>query len=206
MIKNLVFDFGNVFLNIDIDGAMLNALNVFKIQEFPEDMIAVNGLYEQGLISTNEFIDFYTGHFEHLSKEDMIENWNFMLKDFPLHRLEFLKDLKKSSQHKLILLSNTNELHIDWVKNHISFFEDFKNCFDAFYLSHEIKLRKPNADVFEFVLNQNDIAPENTLFIDDNQDNANAAKKIGYHVWNINPATEDVTTLFETKKDLFVSH
>lgn len=203
MIKNLVFDFGNVFLNIDIDAAMQNALNIFKLKKFPEDMIAVNSLYEQGLISTNEFIDFYTDNFRYLSKESIIDNWNFMLRDFPLHRLEFLKDLKTASQYKLILLSNTNELHIDWVKQRIPFYEDFKNCFDAFYLSHEIKLRKPNADVFEFVLNENNLRPENTLFIDDNSDNTNAAKKIGYHVWNIHPETEDITTLFKTKKDLF---
>ena len=203
MIKNLVFDFGNVFLNIDIDGAMQNALKVFKLKAFPDDMIAFNSLYEQGLISTNEFIDFYTENFRHLSKESIIDNWNFMLKDFPLHRLEFLKDLKTTSQYKLILLSNTNELHIDWVKKHIPFYEDFKNCFDAFYLSHEIKLRKPNTDVFEFVLNENDLQPKSTLFIDDNPDNTNAAKKVGYQVWNINPETEDVTTLFKTKNHVF---
>ncbi|GGK15152.1 haloacid dehalogenase [Yeosuana aromativorans] len=203
MIKNLVFDFGNVFLNIDIDGAIQNTLNVLKLKEFPEDMIAVNSLYEQGLIATNEFIDFYADNFNHLSKENIIDTWNFMLKDFPPHRLDFLKNLKKSSQYKLFLLSNTNELHIDWVKKHIAFYEDFKNCFHEFYLSHEIKLRKPNDDVFKFVLNENNIQPENTLFIDDNSDNTNAAKKSGYQVWNINPENEDVTTLFNTKKDLF---
>lgn len=203
MIKNIVFDFGNVFLNLDIDGAMQNALDIFKLKEFPEDLIAINSLYEQGVISTKEFMEFYSENFEQLSEEDIIDNWNFMLKDFPNHRLEFLKELKKSSQYKLILLSNTNEIHIDWVKKHIPFYEDFKNCFDAFYLSHEIKLRKPNADIFEFVLKENNLKTENTLFIDDNKDNTQTAKKLGLHIWNINPETEDVTTLFKTKSELF---
>ena len=178
-------------------------LDIFKLKEFPEDLIAINSLYEQGFISTKEFIEFYLENFEYLSEEAIIDNWNFMLKDFPNHRLEFLKELKKSSQYKLILLSNTNELHIDWVKKHIPFYEDFKNCFDAFYLSHEIQLRKPNADIFEFVLKENNLKTENTLFIDDNKGNILTAKKIGLHVWNINPETEDVVTLFKTKSELF---
>ena len=50
---------------------------------------------------------------------------------------------------------------------------------------------------------ENKIKAENTLFIDDNSDNIKAAAKLGYHVWNLNPATEDITTLFKTKKELF---
>jgi len=203
MIKTIVFDFGNVFLNLDINGALQNALNLFKLKKFPEEMNAVNFLYEQGLISTEEFIEFYTDNFPKIPKEKLIENWNFMLKDFPKHRLEFLKELKKSSKYKLILLSNTNEIHIDWVKENVPFYEDFKNCFDQFYLSHEIMLRKPNADIFQFVLKENNLEANHTLFIDDNTDNVNSAKKMGYHIWHINPGNEDVTTLFKTKKELF---
>ncbi|HEY5689611.1 MAG TPA: HAD family phosphatase [Yeosuana sp.] len=203
MIKNIVFDFGNIFLNLDLEGAINNSLKILKLKKIPEEVTAVNSLYEQGLISTEEFIAFYTENFTHLSSEEIIDAWNFMLKDFPINRLEFLINLKKTSNYKLILLSNTNELHIDWVKKHISIYDNFKNCFDTFYLSHEINLRKPNADIFEFVLKENKIKAENTLFIDDNADNIKTAAKLGYHVWNLNPTTEDITTLFKTKKELF---
>lgn len=203
MIKNIVFDFGNIFLNLDLEGAINNSLKILKLKKIPEEVTAVNSLYEQGLISTEEFIAFYTENFRHLSSEEIIDAWNFMLKDFPINRLEFLINLKKTSNYKLILLSNTNELHIDWVKKHISIYDNFKNCFDTFYLSHEINLRKPNADIFEFVLKENKIKAENTLFIDDNADNIKTAAKLGYHVWNLNPTTEDITTLFKTKKELF---
>ncbi len=203
MIKNIIFDFGNVFLNLDLEGAMQNALNLFKLKELPEDLTAINSLYEQGLISTDEFIEFYIENFQNLTKEEIISNWNFMLKDFPLHRLEFLKELKKSSKYKLILLSNTNELHINWVKKNVSYYEDFKNCFDAFYLSHEIQLKKPNPNIFEFVLNENNIYSQECLFIDDNSDNISTAEKLGFHIWNLNPDSEDVATLFKTKHNLF---
>lgn len=203
MIKTLVFDFGNVFLNLDIDGALKKALETFKMNEVAEEMTAINCLYEQGLMSTNEFIEFYFENFPNVSEDSIIDTWNFMLKDFPKQRLEFLKGLKDASKYKLILLSNTNELHIDWVKTNISFFEDFKNCFDKFYLSNEIQLRKPNDDIFEFVLKENNIESKHTLFIDDNKDNIKTAKKLGFNTWHLNPETEDVVTLFETKKELF---
>lgn len=203
MIKAIIFDFGNIFLNLDIEGALQNALDLFKLDAVPEEMNAINCLYEQGLISTDEFIEFYTKNYSNIPKETLIDTWNFMLKDFPQYRLNFLKVLKASSKYKLILLSNTNHMHIHWVKKNIPFYNDFKNCFDAFYLSHEIKLRKPNTDIFEFVLKEGSLKAENTLFIDDNIDNTEAAKKLGLHVWNLDPKTEDVITLFKTKKDLF---
>ena len=100
-------------------------------------------------------------------------------------------------------MSNTNESHINWIKEHISFYQDFKSCFDAFYLSHEIHLRKPNEDIFKFVLEKHQLHPSETLFIDDTIANTKTAKQLGIHVWNNNPRTEDIVNLFTIKPDLF---
>lgn len=203
MIKAIIFDFGDVFINLDIDGFTQNAFKHFKIEAFSEEMVAFNSFYEQGLISTEEFLEFYTENFPKLSKEALIDIWNYMLKDFPKHRLEFIQQLKESSKYKLILLSNTNELHIDWIKKHVPFYETFKSCFDAFYLSHEIYLRKPNRDIFEFVLNENGLSAKECLFIDDNTQNIKTADSLGIATWHISPKTEDITTLFKAKGHLF---
>ena len=203
MIKTIIFDFGNVFINLNLEGAHKFALDTFKIDSLSEEMLAFNSFYEQGLISTDELLEFYSENFPKLSKEELIEIWNFMLKDFPKHRLDFLKELKETSKYKLILLSNTNALHIDWIKEQVSFYEDFKNCFDAFYLSHEINLVKPNIDIFDFVLNENKLKANECLFVDDNQDNIKTANGLKIKTWHINPETEDVSTLFKTKSDLF---
>lgn len=203
MIKAIIFDFGNVFINLDIEGFTQNAFKHFKIDELSEEMIAFNSFYEQGLISTEEFLEFYVENFPKLSEDELIGIWNFMLKDFPKHRLDFLKELKITSKHKLILLSNTNELHMDWIKKNVPFYEEFKNCFDAFYLSHEIHLRKPNRDIFEFVLKENGLKAQDCLFIDDNADNIKTANALHINTWHINPKTEDITTLFKVKSDLF---
>lgn len=203
MIKNLIFDFGDVFINLDKEGAMNNAFQLFKLKEFPGELFETNYLYEQGKISTDEFLIFYQERFPWLSRTDIIKAWNYILKDFPLHRLEFIQQLALDKNYKLILLSNTNVLHIDWIKNNVSFYNEFKNCFDAFYLSQEIKMRKPNTDIYQFVLTNLSINPSETLFIDDTSENTLAASKLGIHVWNIDPFKEDVTTLFTTKNELF---
>jgi len=203
MIRTIIFDFGDVFINLDQEGALKNAFKYFKVDNYSIEITNINKAYECGLISTETFLGYYIDTFPHISKNNLIEIWNFMLKDFPKHRLDFLVELKKSKQYRLILLSNTNELHIDWIKEHVPYYETFKDCFDVFYLSHEIQLRKPNANIFEFVLSQNKLNPKECLFIDDNKDNIDTAIKLGINTWNIDPKTEDIIDLFKIENDLF---
>ena len=203
MIKTIIFDFGDVFINLDKEGALKLALEKFEITELDEELQSINALYEQGLISTDEFLDFYSDNFPKLSKDELKSIWNHIIKDFPEHRLQFIKQLAKDNNYQLILLSNTNELHIDYIKKNVSFYEDFKNCFDQFYLSHEINLRKPNADIFNFVLTENKLNAEECLFIDDTLENTQTAQQLGINVWNNNPATEDIVDIFTIKKELF---
>jgi len=66
MNKTLIFDFGDVFINLDKEGAMNHALDIFKLKTLSEELIAFNSLYEQGLISTEEFIEFYLENFPDL--------------------------------------------------------------------------------------------------------------------------------------------
>ncbi len=203
MIKNLIFDFGDVFLDLDKPGAMQNALDLFEIDTLSDEMVAINCLYEQGFISTDEFVDFYFNYFPKVSREDVIEVWNYILKEFPKHKLDFLQKLSKENNYKLILLSNTNELHIDWVIKNVPFYEEFKNCFDKFYLSHEINLRKPDKEIYEFVLQENKLIASESLFIDDTKENTDSAKQLGIHTWNIDETAEDIVNLFTIKKELF---
>ncbi|WP_296313904.1 HAD-IA family hydrolase [Winogradskyella sp. UBA3174] len=202
-IKTLIFDFGDVFINLDKQGAMKNALDLFDLETFDDAMIATNIKYEIGEISTSEFIQFYKSKFPHLNKTTIINAWNFIIRDFPKYRLDFIKDLAKKKEFKLILLSNTNDMHIDFIKENVSFYNEFKNCFDVFYLSQKTHLRKPNATIFEFILNENDIDPKECLFIDDTKENTETAGQLGFNVWNIDETKEDVINLFKIKKELF---
>ncbi|NVJ88941.1 MAG: HAD family phosphatase [Flavobacteriaceae bacterium] len=202
MIKNIIFDFGDIFINLD-KPATLKALANYGVNQISNHMIRVYQQYEKGLISTDEFVEFFQKEFN-LERQQIIDAWNAILLDFPKERLSFLKELSKTKKYRLFLLSNTNELHINWVKNSVGseFYNEFKNCFEQFYLSHEIHLRKPDLEIYEFVLSENKLKREETLFIDDAKENTDVAKLLGIKTWNLNPGKEEVSQLFS--KNLLV--
>jgi len=195
MIKNIIFDFGDIFINLD-KPATNKFLTKFGVDINDDELTAVQLTYEKGQISTEEFIRFFKQKYS-IQKEDVLGAWNSILLDFPTYRLDFLTELAAVKKHRLFLLSNTNELHINWVKESwgLPLFELFKNCFEKFYLSHEINLRKPDQSIFTFVLEENNLNPTETLFIDDVLVNTEAAEKLGIQVWNLIPGKEDVVDL-----------
>ncbi|WP_062060531.1 HAD family hydrolase [Aquimarina longa] len=202
MIKTIIFDFGDVFINLDKPATEREFLKLGKIPSV-SIIHEINKRYEVGEISTPEFITIFKKMLPKASEKQIIDAWNAILIDFPKHRLKFIKNLALEKRYKLLLLSNTNELHINWMKKHLPFFNEFRSCFDSFYLSHEINLRKPGMSIFEFVLEQHQLTPNETLFIDDTKENTDTAHSLGIHTWNNNPKTDDIMNLFTVKSDLF---
>ena len=197
MINTLIFDFGDVFINLD-KPAIERSLNKLGISTITGEMIETAKVYEKGLISTNEFINSFTKKFPTITNKQFTKAWNSIILDFPEHRLTFIENLASLKKYKLILLSNTNALHIDKVIENMSLkrYCRFKKCFDKFYLSHEIKLRKPDHYIYEFVLNENNLMAKNCFFIDDTKENTDTAKKLGLLTWNNNPEKDDIINLF----------
>jgi FMN phosphatase YigB (HAD superfamily) len=202
MIKNIIFDFGDIFINLD-KKATYKAMADLGVAEISDEMINVYHQYEKGLMSTAHFIDFYNAKFG-IPKPALVAAWNAILLDFPKKRLDFLKEIAASKKYRLFLLSNTNALHIKWVQNSLGeqFYNEFKDCFEQFYLSHEINFRKPDSEIYEFVLNENNLVAQETLFVDDLKENTEQAHKLGIHVWNLIPEKEEVTSLFIKNKIL----
>lgn len=200
MIKNIIFDFGDIFINLHKEATFI-ALAKLGVDDISGEMMAIAHHYEKGEISTNDFINFFQNTFA-ISKEDVVFAWNAILLDFPTQRLQFLKELAKSKKYRLFLLSNTNELHISWIQNEWGkeLYAEFKNCFEQFYLSHEIGFRKPNSDIYEFVLQENNLKAAETFFIDDTKENTDAAKELGIQTWHLVPGKDDVINLL-TKKE-----
>ena len=202
MIKNIIFDFGDIFINLDKE-ATYREMAKLGVSKITPQMIQVYQDYEKGLMETADFINYFSTSFP-ISKKDLVFAWNAVLLDFPENRLQFLKELAATKKYRLFLLSNTNDLHFTSVKNSVGipFFTEFKNCFEQFYLSHEINLRKPDSEIYQFVLQSNQLKADETLFVDDLKENTDAAKSLGIHVWNLNPTTENVTELFEKQSHL----
>ncbi len=203
-IKNIIFDFGDVFVNLD-KNYFPSQLEKYSVNESGRLALdKLNKLYEVGFISTDEFLNSLHEAIPQLSTQQLKEIWNGMLLEFPTYRLDFIVSLSRKRTHKIYLLSNTNELHIENIKENMGAdYETFKNAFDDFYLSHEIGLRKPNLDIYEFVLQENNIKAEETLFIDDTAANTDAAQGLGIRTWHLQVGKEDVMDLENKLKDFF---
>lgn len=195
MIKNIVFDFGDIFINLD-KKLFAEELQKIHISQESEEMLPILQQYEMGLVSTDKFLTFFEERLS-VSQDKLKRAWNSILLDFPKERLRFIQNLSESKKYRLFLLSNTNDLHISWIQQNwgMEQYNAFKICFEQFYLSHEINLRKPNNNIYEFVLTSNDLEPKETLFIDDTKENTDAAKALGIHIWNLKPGKEDVLEL-----------
>ncbi len=196
MIKNIILDFGDVLINLD-KPATAKAMVQHGFMGITPNLENLFQAYEKGRMPSSEFLDEVSGHFPKANREFLTQAWNSILLDFPEHRLQFIEQLAAENQYKMILLSNTNDLHIECVKEQMGMerFNRFKNAFDVFYLSYEIGMRKPDAEIFEFVLQENNLVPNETFFVDDVKENADTAAELGIQVWNLRVGEEDITQL-----------
>jgi len=196
MIKNIIFDFGDIFIDLN-KLATSEALYKFGFREFTPELVHLSQTYEKGLISTTEFIDTAHAIFPKATQNELVSAWNAIILSFPEKRLHFIQRLANEANYRLFLLSNTNALHIEQVIQNMGAnrYEKFKNCFEQFYLSHEIHMRKPDAEIFAYVLEENQLLASESLFIDDTAENTDAAKKAGLYAWNLKVGVEDITEL-----------
>ena len=204
MIENIIFDLGDVFIDLN-HHKFQKALQYLGLKDITSNMTGFNQRYEKGLVSTEEFIAYYKDILKKggFTDEQLERSWVSILGDFPLDRLLFLENIPV--KYNLYLLSNTNEMHINYVKNHYGkeFYKRFLNCFDKIYYSHEINMRKPDEESFQLILKENELSPMATLFVDDTLENIVTANKLGIKTWHIEPDKEDVSELFDRKKELF---
>lgn len=200
MIKNIIFDFGDIFINLDKDG-LHNALQNLGIQAWNNDLNALNEIYEKGECSEVYFLSEIKKYVPEKSISEIKQTWCTILADFPLYRLEFLENLAQKD-YRLFLLSNTDAIHIAHFRKTVGekFYNRFISCFEKVYFSFEMGLRKPQPEIYTEVLTQNNLTASETLFVDDKRDNTAAAEKVGIQVWNLQVGHEDAITLFDKIK------
>ncbi|MFK5972748.1 MAG: HAD family phosphatase [Flavobacteriaceae bacterium] len=197
MIKNIIFDFGDVFINLDQKVIFREIEKYGGNTQLSSKIYDLNDTYEVGRISSEDFVSQLQSIYPKASSLEIIGIWNSILLDLPDYRLDFIEKLAQEKAYRLFLLSNTNALHIPHLAKKIGAdkFKRFKDCFEQFYLSHEIHLRKPNAEIFEFTLEQNGLKAQETLFIDDTKENTDAASILGIKTWHLKVGHEDIIDL-----------
>ncbi|MBN9283196.1 MULTISPECIES: HAD family phosphatase [Flavobacterium] len=198
MIDTIIFDFGNVFINL-AEEAPFEHMRKLGLVCWNEDLDNLNKRYEKGKIKE---ADFFNGLHKYIPNKDLKEirdAWNAILLDFPLYRLEFLQRL--SSQYRLFLLSNTDATHIEKFESKVgeTFSREFYQCFEKVYFSFEIGLRKPDPEIFNYIIKKHELSPKRTLFVDDNKHNTEVAANLGLNIWNLQVGKEDVVDLLDKK-------
>lgn len=201
-IKNIIFDLGAVIINIDpeLSRKRLNNISGGNFENDMQELVNESFFeqYEKGQISTNDFVDQLAQVLMHNADEEEIKKiWNMTLLDIPKVRIDLLKKAKK--EYNTFLLSNTNDIHIEAIYKMME--KEFNlpsldPLFDKVYLSYEIGLRKPEPEIFQKVLNDNNLKAEETLFIDDREEHTIAAEKLGIKVHHLT-ADEKLENLFD---------
>ncbi len=143
--------------------------------------------YEKGLITDEEFRDQVRLLLNwRATDEEFDACWNAMLLDIPTERLQLLQRLKK--EYRIFLLSNTNEIHLkkfNAILKNSSGHESMDVFFHKAYYSHRMKMRKPDTEIFEFVLKENQLNPAETIFLDDNVSNLEGASLAGIQTFHV---------------------
>lgn len=195
MIKNIIFDFGGVLIPIN-ESLTQQAFNNLGAKKNLSEQASIFNEFEKGKLTSDEFLTkIQPFFFRKIFKPELVNAFNSMLKPLPAERKNFLKRLKKD--YRIFLLSNTNELHINHIKEVAGRFEykQFYRQFEKVYYSHEVGRRKPDAEIFEMVLKENDLKAEETFYIEDGKKHIETAESLGIKTWHFNPEEDDINDL-----------
>lgn len=200
-ITTLIFDLGGVLINLDLERCIQNFKDL-GLQNFEQhlSLFGQKGFFlkfEKGQISVPEFRDEIRKLCPNpLTDEQIDAAWCSFLCDIPLYKLNMLMELKRN--FKLLLLSNTNALHIE-VATANEFARVGKSItaiFDSCYYSYRMGMAKPDAEIFEALLADASVQASECLFLDDGPKNIDAANALGIQTYLVDPS-EDLSFLLQ---------
>jgi glucose-1-phosphatase len=195
-IKNLIFDLGNVIIDID------PALTYQAFAKLSKKLSATE--VEQRIKAKNFWLRYETGEFDNAQFRDLLRDelfisasdqaldhaFNALLLDIDPHRIELIEQL--GQKYRLFMLSNTSSIHFEEVENILyrcSGRRHFAPMFEHLFLSWEMKKIKPNADIYEQVLSDAKLVAQETLFTDDLKANVEAAAQLGIQIVHLQAPT-----------------
>ncbi len=203
MPNNLLFDFGAVLIPIDakLSYKAFEALGAKVELEKQEELFHK---VERGQLDSRAFLSALQPFFfrKNIFKKDLAAAWNALCYEpIPSENIALLKSLRKKG-YKLYLLSNTNELHLQKIKANSGRFDyaQFLKQFDGIYFSHEVGHRKPEPAFYKQVLKKEKLKADDCFFIDDREENIEAAEKLGIKSWHFDPAKDKLSDILKKVK------
>ena len=198
-ISTLIFDFGGVLIDLDMNQSILNfkKLGVENVENYLSNF-GQSGFFmqlEKGKISAEEFrSEIRKMTTNSITDKEIDDAWNAFLVRIPSEKLDIVYQLRK--KFRVIMLSNTNAIHFPYAER--TFFS-YKNrgideYFDKCYRSYDMKMAKPDAEIFEAILSQEQVAANQCLLLDDGPKNIEQAQKLGFQTYFVDPK-EDLSFL-----------
>ena len=184
-IKNIVFDLGGVILDLDRDRAVrrFEQIGLSDAEELI-DPYHQKGIFldlEEGRIDRNEFYRLLREHMrKDVPEKDIDYAWMGFVVALPEYKLDYI--LKLRENYKVYLLSNTNPIIMGWARTgeFSSTGNPITHYFDKIYTSYEMGVCKPAARIFNLMMKDADMNPEETLFVDDGKSNTDMASGMGF--------------------------
>lgn len=185
-IKNIIFDYGNVIFSLSF-ASVQQAWNQLGISS-PETFFGhktqdeIFDKFDRGEVTAAQFREYVREKTNNPSlTDDQIDAaWNSILVGIADGNHDLL--LKLKDKYRTFLLSNINAIHYDYIMNYLKTdfgFDGNDHLFEKTYYSHLTGKRKPEPAIFEQLLQENNLSPKETLFIDDSPQHLEAAKKLG---------------------------
>ena len=200
-IKNIIFDLGGVIIDIDTQAIVnqMNKMGFTNVEKlYDPDFLEIVERFEKGIVKASTFRNEVKNFLE-IGMTDAVfdEIWNSMLFDIPQRRIDLVKQLKQN--YHVFLLSNSNEIHYDMYVRDLQLrygYREFDSLFDKAFFSFALHLTKPGLDIFRYALDSENLNPDETLFIDDLEENRAAARKLGIHTIDVATGSR-IVDLFE---------
>lgn len=178
MIKNIIFDVGNVLVEYNPDGLMrrlgfdeetLQAVNqaVFQNELWNES--------DRGVLSPEELLEAFIANNPAYEKEirQVIDAVGDTISLMP-YTVEWVKGLKERGYH-LYILSNYAEYTYEKTSHKM----EFLPYMNGVVFSYRCKLIKPEKEIYEYICKTYELKPEESVFLDDREDNVQAARNMG---------------------------
>lgn len=184
--ENIIFDFGGILIDIDYSKTVqaLSRLSSTKNAESlysQSSQVELFTLFETGQIPEDHFLRGLCNllNIDVAKREQVKDAWNEMLLGIKKERIEFLEELKLNK--RIFMLSNINETHEKYIAQYLkrSGINSFYKNFEKVYFSHKIGFRKPNPEIFKYVLKDSSLNIDETIFIDDSKQHIEGAQGIG---------------------------
>lgn len=178
MIEVVYLDLGKVL--IDFDYAMAGQ-RILEISPLPLSKIAkilsepkLLFEFETGKLSAIEYYKIICEALEiQIPLDEFRILWGSMFLPEPLVSEEFLQNLKR--KHRLILLSNTNEIHFEYLVERFPIL----NLIEERLLSYRVGYMKPDPQIFQLAIEKAGKVPEKIFFADDRLENVEGARAAG---------------------------